>query len=115
MAYKHASVAVVIAQLGDDGKVRVQSKVWTPAKGQTIDIAAVENYLREQHRVLLLETVAYDPAYFQRSAEALADAGLPLQEFPQGAGPLVPACPDRYRANTGTSLVPDPHPGPTQP
>lgn len=105
MAHKHDSVAVVIAQLQDDGKVRVKAKVWTPAKGQTIDVAAVDNYLREQHRALNLQTIAYDPAYFQRSAEALLDEGLPMAEFPQSAGHMVPACQDTFRAITGQVLV----------
>ncbi|MGW6910260.1 terminase large subunit domain-containing protein [Streptomyces sp. NPDC054940] len=105
MAHKHDSVAVVVAQLDEDGKVLVRAKVWTPAKGQTIDVAAVENYLREQHRALNIQTIAYDPAYFQRSAEALVDEGLPMAEFPQGAGHMVPACQDTYRAITGRDLV----------
>jgi phage terminase large subunit-like protein len=105
MAYKHDSVAVVVGQLGEDGKVRVQAKVWTPAKGATIDVAAVENHLRKQHRELNLVTVAYDPAYFQRSAEVLLDEGLPLAEFPQSASHMVPACQDTYRAITGGTLV----------
>ncbi|MEU1596195.1 terminase large subunit [Streptomyces sp. NPDC005708] len=105
MAYKHDSVAVVVAQLGEDGKVRVQAKVWTPGKGSTIDTAAVEAHLRQLHRTLNLQTVAYDPAYFQRSAEVLLDEGLPMAEFPQSAGHMVPACQDTYRAITGRVLV----------
>lgn len=106
MAYKHDSVAVVIAQLGEDGKVRVQAKVWTPKKGvTTIDVAAVENHLRKIHRELNLVTVAYDPAYFQRSAEVLLDEGLPMAEFPQSASHMVPACQDAYRTITDRALV----------
>ncbi|GAB2714477.1 terminase TerL endonuclease subunit [Streptomyces bullii] len=106
MAYKQDSVAVVVAQLGDDGKVRVRAKVWTPKKGvTTIDVAAVDNHLRHLHRTLNVQTIAYDPAYFQRSAEALADEGLPMAEFPQGAGHMVPACQDTYRAIADGVLV----------
>jgi phage terminase large subunit-like protein len=105
MAYKHDSVAVVVAQLGADGKVRVQAKVWTPEKGATIDVAAVENHLRRKHRQLNLITIAYDPAYFQRSAEVLLDEGLPMAEMPQSANHMVPACQDSYRAITDGTLV----------
>jgi phage terminase large subunit-like protein len=108
MAYKHDSVAVVIAQAGEDGKVAVSAKVWTPERGSTIDTAAVEAHLRRLHRTLNLETVAYDPAYFQRSAEVLLDEGLPMAEFPQGAGHMVPACQDTYRAiSEGVLVHPD--------
>lgn len=105
MAYKHDSVAVVVAQLGDDGKVRVQAKVWTPTKASTVDVAAVEAHLRERHRALNLVTVAYDPAYFQRSAEVLLDEGLPMAEFPQSASHMVPACQDAYRTIADGTLV----------
>ncbi|MGW6295638.1 terminase large subunit domain-containing protein [Streptomyces sp. NPDC055058] len=105
MAYKHDSVAVVVAQLGEDGKVRVQAKVWTPTKTSTIDVAAVDNHLRYLHRELHLVTIGYDPAYFQRSAEVLLDEGLPMAEFPQSASHMVPACQDTYRAITDGTLV----------
>ena len=35
---------------------------------------------------------AYDPAYFQRSAEMLVDDGLPMVEFPQSRTRMIPAC-----------------------
>lgn len=96
MALKHDSVAVVVAQAQADGRVAVQSRVWDP-QGDTIDVHAVENHLRQLHRDLNVETVAYDPAYFQRSAEVLLDEGLPMAEFSQGASSMVPACQDAYR------------------
>ena len=34
----------------------------------------------------------YDPAYFERSAQALADEGLPMVEHPQSRSRMVPAC-----------------------
>jgi phage terminase large subunit-like protein len=40
--------------------------------------------------------VAYDPAYLQRSAEVLVDAGLAMVEFPQSAARMVPACQTAY-------------------
>lgn len=95
-AIKHDSVAVCVAQRDPSGRVQVQVKVWDPA-GDTIDVAAVENYLRELHRTLRVETVAYDPAYFVRSAEVLLDEGLPMAEFSQGAAAMVPACQESYR------------------
>lgn len=96
MALKHDSVAVVVAQQQTDGRVAVRSRVWDPA-GDTIDVHAVENHLRQLHRDLQVDTVAYDPAYFQRSAEVLLDEGLPMAEFSQAASSMVPACQDAYR------------------
>lgn len=95
-AIKHDSVAVCVAQRGPSGRVQVQVRVWDPA-GDTIDVAAVENHLRELHRTLQVEMIAYDPAYFVRSAEVLLDEGLPMAEFSQGAASMVPACQESYR------------------
>jgi phage terminase large subunit-like protein len=95
-AIKHDSVAVSMAQRAPNGRIRVKVRVWEP-DGDTIDVVAVENYLRELHRAFKVEAFAYDPAYFVRSAEVLADEGLPMAEFSQGAASMVPACQETYR------------------
>lgn len=100
MALKHDSIAVVCAQPQPSGKVRLSSKVWFPA-GDTIDVAAVESHLRELHRTYDVKEVAYDPAYFERSAQALTDDGLPMVEFPQSAQRMVPACQTAYELICG--------------
>jgi len=95
MALKHDSVAVVCAQPRADDTIAVVSKIWFPA-GDTIDVAAVENHLRDLHRTHDVREIAYDPAYFERSAQALADDGLRMVEFPQSANRMVPACQTAY-------------------
>lgn len=95
MALKHDSIAVVVAQPQPDGRVFVQCRIWKPA-GETIDVAAVEAHLRQLHLTLDVQEFAYDPAYFERSAQALADDGLPMVEFPQSASRMVPACQTAY-------------------
>jgi len=95
MALKHDSVAVVAAQPQPDGSVRLSERIWFP-EGSTIDVAAVENHLRQLHRDNTLADVSYDPAYFERSAQVLADEGLPMMEFPQSAARMVPACQTAY-------------------
>lgn len=94
MALKHDSIAVVCVQAAGE-QFRVAHRIWFP-EGSTVDIAAVENHLRQLHRDLNVSEVDYDPAYFQRSAEALADEGLPMVEFPQSAARMVPACQTAY-------------------
>ncbi|GLY81848.1 terminase TerL endonuclease subunit [Actinoallomurus iriomotensis] len=106
MALKHDHVAVVIAQPQPDGRVAVSAKTWDPAdSGGIVDTHAVENHLRQVHRDLNIRTIAYDPAYFQRSAEVLLDEGMPMAEFSQGAASMVPACQDAYRLITGGMVV----------
>lgn len=94
MALKHDSIAVVEVQ-PQGTRLATRAKIWYP-DGNTIDVATVENYLRDLHRTRNLIEVAYDPAYFERSAQVLADDGLPMLEFPQSAARMVPACQSAY-------------------
>ena len=90
MALKHDSIAVVIAQ-PQDGVVVTRAKIWYPSDAP-LDVAAVESHLRELHSIYDVREFAYDPAYFQRSAEMLVDDGLPMVEFPQSRTRMIPAC-----------------------
>jgi phage terminase large subunit-like protein len=94
MALKHDSIAVVIAQPQDE-RVVVRSKIWQP-KDEGVDVSEVEAYLRQVHQMYKVTEFAFDPAYFQRSAEALVDDGLPMVEFPQSGQRMVPACGQTY-------------------
>jgi phage terminase large subunit-like protein len=96
MALKHDTVAVMWGQWSGQRFV-VRHKAWIP-DGNTVDVADVEAHLRTLHRQYKLNEVAYDPAFFQRSAEILSDDGLPMVEFPQSAGRMVPACQRAYEA-----------------
>ena len=90
MALRHDSIGVVAVQEQEGVWVMIP-KVWYPKDGP-LDVAAVEEYLRHLHLNYDVKEFAYDPAFFQRSAEALVDDGLPMLEFPQSAARMVPAC-----------------------
>jgi len=94
MALKHDSVAVVVAQPQGENVV-VRAQVWNTTE-EGVDVAEVEAYLRELHYKYQVKEFAYDPAYFQRSAEALLDDGLMMVEFPQSGQRMVPACGHAY-------------------
>jgi len=106
MALKHDSIAVVAVQQGSDDRFLIQHRIWQP-DGSTIDVAAVENHLRGLHRRWKLQEITYDPAFFERSAQALADEGLPMVEFPQSAARMVPACQTAYELICGGQVVHD--------
>lgn len=95
MAIKHDSIAVVVAQPQGDVVV-VRAKVWDP-RDEGIDVAGVEQHLRDLHHTYDVREFAFDPALFLRSAEALADDGLPMVEFPQSAQRMIPASNNTYR------------------
>ena len=95
MALKHDSIAVVVAQPRDDGRIATQARIWHPDMG-AMDVAEVEAHLRNLRDTLTVQEFAYDPAFFQRSAEALYDDGLPMVEFPQSSQRMIPACGTAY-------------------
>lgn len=105
MALKHDSVAVVIAQPQEAGVV-LRSKIWQPAE-EGLDVLAVERFLRELHNRYEVREFAYDPAYFQRSAEALIDDGLPMVEYPQSSQRMVPACGHAYELIVNRKVIHD--------
>lgn len=105
MALKHDSVAVVIVQQQEKG-ICVQSAIWHP-DDFGIDVSAIESHIRDLHRNYSVQEFAYDPAFFQRSAEALADDGLPMVEFPQSASRMVPACGNAYELIVSGKLIHD--------
>lgn len=105
MALKHDSIGVVMAQVQDD-LVVTKAKIWQPSE-EGVDVAGVEQYLRELHRTYDVKEFAYDPAYFQRSAEALSDDGLPMVEFPQTTSRMVPACGNAYELIVNAKLAHD--------
>jgi phage terminase large subunit-like protein len=105
MALKHDSVAVVVAQQQDE-KIILIPKIWHP-DDFGIDIAAVEAYLRELHLYNDVKEFAYDPAFFQRSAEALSDDGLVMVEYPQSQQRMVPACGNAYEMIVKEKIIHD--------
>lgn len=105
MALKHDSVAVVAVQRNGTGW-RAHHRAWLP-DGNTVDVAGVEQHLRDLHRRYRLVEVPYDPAFFQRSAEVLSDDGLPMVEFPQSGARMVPACQTAYALICGGDVVHD--------
>lgn len=105
MALKRDSIGVVMAQ-ERDGKYFLKSQIWHP-DDYGVDVAGVEAYLRQLHRDYTISEFAYDPAFFQRSAEALSDDGLPMVEFPQSAARMVPACGNAYELVVAGKVVHD--------
>ena len=105
MALKHDSIAVVVAQPQDDVVV-LRAKIWQP-KDEGVDVSQVEHHLRELHATYDVREFAFDPAYFQRSAEQLADEGLRMVEFPQNGQRMIPACGHAYEMIVGAKVAHD--------
>lgn len=106
VALKHDSTAVVAVQERPDGRLVAVAKIWLP-EATVVDLATIEAHLRDLHGTYDVVQVAFDPAYFQRSAEALADDGLAMVEVPQSAQRMVPAAQITYEAICSGRIVHD--------
>ncbi len=106
VSLKHDSTAVVAVQGRPDDRLVAMARIWRP-EGRTVDVAALEAHLRDLHARYDVREIAFDPAYFQRSAEVLADDGLPMVEVPQSAARMVPACGTTYEVIVSGRLVHD--------
>ena len=108
MALKRDTTAVVLVQ-HVEGKLVARAKIWLP-EGGVLDVSAVESYLREVAQQFDIQEIAFDPAFFQRTAEALAEDGFPMVEFPQSPQRMVPACGNLYELIVNQKLAHDGNP-----
>jgi phage terminase large subunit-like protein len=84
------STAIVCVQERPDGRLHAVSKVWMPLLGQTVDIAAVTQYLRDLAKRYRVIAISYDPRLFELPAIMLTEGGLPMVEVPQSVEAMTP-------------------------
>ena len=108
MALKRDTTAAVAVQ-HVDGRIVARAKIWLP-EGGVMDVAAVESHLREMAQLYDVQEIAYDPAFFQRTAEALAEDGFPMVEFPQSPARMIPACGNLYECIVNQRVAHDGNP-----
>jgi phage terminase large subunit-like protein len=110
----HDSTAVCIAHRLEDGRIVLRAHVWatdpdapahTHVPGGTMQLELVEDYLTNLARQYDLREVAYDPRFFERSAQLLAAQGLTMVEFLQASAPMADAYQAFYQAATEHQLT----------
>lgn len=84
------STAIVCVQERPDGRLHAVSKVWMPLVGQTVDIAAVTQYLRELAKRYDVKAISYDKRLFELPAIWLSEDRLPMVEVPQSVEQMTP-------------------------
>lgn len=103
----HDASAVSVAWKRDDGKVVVDATVWAAAAnavadvhvpGGVVDLGLVEEHIRALAQRFYVAHVAYDPRFFERSAQVLAQEGLPLVQVPQNSAHMADAYESLYAA-----------------
>lgn len=91
MALHHDSVGVIVAGRHPDGRIGWWPRAWAPQRGR-IDhadvFATIVGTLASRWRI---QSVTYDPRYFELHARMLEDHGIAAIEFPQSPERLIPA------------------------
>ena len=105
MALHHDSVAIVHGQKDENNKVILDSKIWHPDDYDVIDIQEVERYILDLVIKYNVKEVAYDPAFFERSAQVLLDNGVPMVNFPQSHARMVPACGNAFEMIVNKKVI----------
>lgn len=108
------ATAVAWAHRLPDGRIVVRCRVWSAVAetaahvhlaGGRIDFTAVEDFILRLAGDHQVREVVFDPAYFARSAELLADRGLVVASLDQRSRQMRDAYGQLYEAvNAGTLL-----------
>ena len=102
MALKHDSVAVAQVQ-ERDGFYYTTARIWLPSD-TGIYYSEVEQHIIDLCTQYNVQEVAYDPAFFERSAQELVDRGIEMVEFPQTGKRMIPACGNAYDMIVGRKI-----------
>jgi phage terminase large subunit-like protein len=120
----HDSTAIALARPVGDGRVAVRAYVIAAnpdttyhelADGGRVSLARVEEYVEELAGRYAVREVAYDPRFFERSAEALSeDLGLTTVAFEQSSKAMTDAyqlfyqtCREKHLAHNGDPVLAD--------
>lgn len=96
MALRHDSVGIVYGQKDENEVISIKSKIWLPNDEKYMDYQEIEAFVVELMKKYNIKEVAYDPAFFERSAQVLLDRGVPMVNFPQTHSRMIPACGNAY-------------------
>ena len=108
VALYHDDTAVGIVHTLEDGRKVVRARTWSPAaEGGETDITDVMQHIRDLSFRYQLDSVAYDPRYFDVPAKMLLDEGIPMVEVPQSHARMVPACGYAYQQIVAGQVVHD--------
>ena len=110
---KHDSTAIVAVAWEEQAQlIRLAChRVFQPNPDDPLDFeATIEATLLDLHKRFYIKKILFDPFQMMSSAQRLARAGLPIEEFPQSSPNLTAASQNLYELIQNNSLVvyPDP-------
>jgi phage terminase large subunit-like protein len=93
-APKRDSTAVVgVAADPETGHtILMFDKIWTPVEGEDFDFeVTVENFLLQVYNMFRIVSIRHDPAHLHQTMVRLRRKNLPIEEFSQTDGNMIPA------------------------
>lgn len=102
----HDSSAIAVAHMRDDGKIIIQATVWSAlpnvvahvtVPGGRMDLSLLEDHIRYLAKRYTVEEIAYDPRFFERSAQDLSDEFV-IVAMQQNAAPMADAYQSFYQS-----------------
>jgi phage terminase large subunit-like protein len=90
-AIRHDSAAVVTLHRDDAGLYHAEFEVWQPTRERDIEIEALVEFIRAQARKYDVRGVVFDPYFFIHAAQRLDAENIPMVEWRQDNGRMVPA------------------------
>jgi len=112
----HDSTAVVWAHLLEDRRIALRAHVWSAKADASahshcpdgkVRLERVEDFIRDLGRRYRIREIAYDPRFFDRSAEILENSGFITVEFLQSSAPMANAYQAFYQAALEGTLTHD--------
>jgi phage terminase large subunit-like protein len=104
---KHDSTAVVAVQRREDGRLHAVCRLWVPTADEPVDTTDVMQHIRELADRYDLQTVGYDPRFFDVPAKMLTDEGIAMVEQPQTLERMTPAIGGLYQLIRGGGITHD--------
>lgn len=104
VSLRHDTTAVVRVQQREDGRWHCVATIFRAPEGFTVDQGPVRAAIAD---IPNLVGCAYDPRFFEASAQELAELGVQMVEVPQTPQRMVPAIGTLYRLITGGGLTHD--------
>jgi phage terminase large subunit-like protein len=110
---KRDSTALVVAQYRPDvegkpaNRLHLRCRLWVPTAEEPVDMTDVMQAIRDLAKRYRLQSVSFDPYFFDVPAKMLADEYLPMDELPQSLERMTQACGDLYALVMGGRITHD--------
>lgn len=98
MARYRDCAAITLIGPGPTGRLLPRAVIWRGSQDDPVDYEPTKRVWRTTSGLYRLTAAAFDPKYYDQSAQELVDEGLPMEDFPQSNERMCPAAADLRNA-----------------